>query len=344
MMIRRPNAQSRRAEINYEFDLTLALPGQASSRHTHRAYYRWVDGYLVDLAGMPAVKGQERLERMRRLPVAILQALLTPPQLRAWLGMLVGRGHGKQGLSQARAAIVTLAGLLAEAGWLDDYTSAALSRVRAPRAEDGQRSGRWLSTEHLRALIAAAEQIATSDNQRLRNRVALLILCTMALRREELTRARWDDLSLQNERVVLRVHGKGRSVATIDVPRPVVDALTRWRAALIAQKLPPTPQMPLLRRLWKGGRVSRNGLTPEGIWEIVSEASEAAGIGHVAPHDLRRSVAGALHENGTPIETISRLLRHRNIAVTERYLSKLPQKNEGGGTDERRAGVRGYRW
>jgi len=44
---------------------------------------------------------------------------------------------------------------------------------------------------------------------------------------------------------------------------------------------------------------------------------------------LRRSVAGALQETGVPIEKISRLLRHSNVAITERYLSKLPQRNEG---------------
>jgi len=37
----------------------------------------------------------------------------------------------------------------------------------------------------------------------------------------------------------------------------------------------------------------------------------------------------ALEEAGTPIEKISRLLRHTNVAVTERYLSRLPKRNEG---------------
>jgi integrase len=84
-----------------------------------------------------------------------------------------------------------------------------------------------------------------------------------------------------------------------------------------------------VRRLWKGGRVSRFGLSTDGIWYIVDQASLYAGLGHVAPHDLRRSVAGALQESGVAIDKISRLLRHRNVAVTERYLSKLPQVNEG---------------
>ena len=73
----------------------------------------------------------------------------------------------------------------------------------------------------------ASRQIATSDNQMLRNTVLTTMLCTMALRREEMAPARWEDFSVQNDRAVLRVHGKGRKAAPIDVPRAVLDALTQ---------------------------------------------------------------------------------------------------------------------
>jgi integrase len=261
--------------------------------------------------------------------VRVLQESLSAPQLRAWLGKLVTAGHGKQGIDQARAAVVTLADLLAEAEWLDDYTAAAMARVRPPRAEAGQRPGRWLSLDQIKMLMTAARQIATSENQELRNYVVATMLCTMALRREELAAARWGDLSLQNNRVVLRVHGKGRKVAAVDVPKVVVRSLDRWRVAVAPNAPHPPAHTALVRRIWKGGRISATGVTPEGIWLMISDAARAAGIEHVAPHDLRRSVAGALEEAGTPIEKISRLLRHTNVAVTERYLSRLPKRNEG---------------
>ncbi len=243
--------------------------------------------------------------------------------------MLVRAGNGKQGINQARAAMVTLASLLSEAELLDDYTSASMSNVRPPKAEDGQRQGRWLSTGQIKMLVASAQRIANSDNQALRNHVIAAILCTMALRREELASARWGDLSLQNDRIVMQVHGKGRKTAIIDVPRPVIALLDRWRKVVAPLEPAPPASSPLVRRIYKGGRVSKRPLTADGIWWLVSDAAEAAGLGHVAPHDLRRSVAGALQEAGTPIEKISLLLRHSNVAVTERYLSRLPQRNEG---------------
>ncbi|MEP7292104.1 MAG: site-specific integrase [Chloroflexota bacterium] len=324
-----PSSEIISGNLGMTFNFALALPGQASSRHTARAYFRWIDQFLVDVAGWQPSEGDARLSRMQRLPVGILKNSLSPAQVRAWLGMLVQRNHGRQGLQQARAAVVALAGLMAEANWLDDYVSAAISRVRIPRAEEGQRAGHWLSTDQLRLLMHASRQIATSENQVLRNYVLTSMLCTMALRREEAASVRWEDFSIQNERAVLRVHGKGRKSAPIDVPRAVLNALTTWRGALVAQDQLKSSASPILRRLWKGGGISRNGLTPDGIWLIVSESAQAAALGQVAPHDLRRSVAGALQANNVPIEKISRLLRHSNVAVTERYLSKLPQINEG---------------
>ena len=312
------------------FNFLLALPGRTSSVHTQRAYFRWVDTYLVDVAGLKPTKGDERIRRMSALPVRILYECISAAQLRAWLGMLAGRGHGKQGIDQARAAIVTLTQLLVEAEWLDDYIAAMMANVRPPKAEDGQRPGRWLAADEIRLLMTAARQVATSTNQELRNHVVMTMLCTMALRRDELSSARWGDLTTQNGRPVMRVHGKGRRTAIIDIPRPVLSALDSWRKVVEPGKLHPEPESPLLRRLWKGGRVSKYGLTPDGIWLIIDHASSQAGLGHVAPHDLRRSVAGALQESGVPIDKISRLLRHRNVAITERYLSRLPMRNEGG--------------
>jgi integrase len=311
------------------FNFAMALPGRASSIHTRRAYFRWVDQFLVDVAGLKSTQGDSRVIRMQSLPILTLRDCLSAAQVRAWLGILAGRGHGKQGLDQARAAVVTLAELLAEAEWLEDTTAAAISRVRSPRAEDGQRPGRWLSLDQVRLLMAAAPEIANSPGQRLRNEVVITTLCTMALRREELSVAKWGDLSLQNNRVVLRVHGKGRKVAVIDVPRPVLRALDRWRRLVAPGELHPPPHTPLIRRIWKGGRVARGGLSPDGVWFIVDQAAAYAGLGHVAPHDLRRSVAGALYQAGTPVDKISRLLRHSSIAITERYLGRLPHLNEG---------------
>lgn len=323
------NALSR-DNVPLTFNLAAALPGRASSRHTERAYFRWVEMYLVDLAQWtPSATIDERAIKMTALPVRTLQAVLSAQQLRAWLGMLIRRNHSKQGLNQARAAIVTLAELLAEAEWIDDLVAAAIARVKTPKAESGQREGRWLSAQQLKALIRASLAIATTPEQAARNHVVMSMLCTMALRREELASARWRDLSVQNNRPVLKVHGKGRKVASVDVPQSVISVLDTWRRLCLPVTKGAFQDSMLVRRIWKAGRISQGGMTPEGILTLVDGAARYAGLGAVAPHDLRRSVAGALYEAKTPIETISRLLRHSNVAVTERYIKGIQLPNEG---------------
>lgn len=311
------------------FNFGALLEGHVSSRHTVRAYYRWIDSFLVAHTALKPSKAEARRQRMEALPLQLLLPLMAPQVLRAWLGRLSRDEHGKQGLGQARAAVVTLADLLAESGWIPFETAAGIARVRPPRAEEGQRPGRWLSPRQLKLLMVAAERAATSENQALRNSVVLSILCTMALRREELASARWNDFTVANDRMVLRVHGKGKKSAVIDVPRAVARQITRWQQRVGASKYGYQPESPLVRRLWKGGAISRQALSADGIWNIVRDSALLADVGNVAPHDLRRSVAGALHESGVPIDKISQLLRHSNVAVTERYLSRLPKINEG---------------
>ena len=51
------------------FNFLMALPGRASSHHTHRAYFRWVDQYLVDVGGLKPTRGDARIRRMSALPV-----------------------------------------------------------------------------------------------------------------------------------------------------------------------------------------------------------------------------------------------------------------------------------
>lgn len=305
------------------------LQGRASSSHTQRAYSRWIDRYLSDLTDLSETRGKARRTRMQALPLKMLLPILNPPTLRTWLGQLSQEDQGKQALNQARASIITLASLLSEAGWLDDYTSAAMTNVKIPKAETGQRQGRWLAVEQIRMLMKAAEGIANSPAQRARNAVVIRMLCIMALRREELTDILWSDLHTQAGRPVLFVHGKGSKTALVDIPDVVMNAIEKWLPYVASDPSTLDHESYLIRAVYKGGTIRNGGITADAIWRIVKAAAEHARLGNVAPHDLRRSVAGNLEQSGVPVETISRLLRHSNIAVTQQYLSKLPRQNEG---------------
>ncbi|MEM9950723.1 MAG: site-specific integrase [Chloroflexota bacterium] len=298
------------------FDFTNALPKRTQSPNTQRAYYRWVDRYLVDVAGLKATRGEERLTRMQNLPVKSLQRHMTQRKFINWLNRLVDDGQGRQALDQARATIVTLSDLMAEDDMLERDVATEIQSVSVPSIKKNPTPDKLLSPDEVKRIMVAARDMATSNNQMLRNNVVALTLCTMALRREELSAAKWRDITMVKKQVVLSMNDD----SFVDMPVPVVTAIDRWRAALGN----PPEHTSIIRRIWKGGRIAKAGLSPDGIWLIIRNASQYAGLGHVTPDDLRRSAVANMYKNGMPVEEISRLLRHRSVLITERFLAKLP--------------------
>ncbi|MGB1285464.1 MAG: tyrosine-type recombinase/integrase [Aggregatilineales bacterium] len=297
------------------FDFTAALPTHTASPHTQRAYYRWVDRYLVDVAGLSAQRGAARQKRMETLTTSTLQRHLTARKFYNWLNRLTENGQGRQGLDQARASIVTLAQLMADAGHLEADIAAAIKAVSVPPVQRKESPERLLNAQQIEQLMQSVRQMATSPGQLQRNDVVAMMLCTMVLRREELSVAKWGDVSVTDGSVVLRV---GRNA--VPVPRKALASIDSWRKMLQS----PPAGSPLIRRIWKGGRIAKNGLSPDGIWLIIRNAARHAGLGHVTPDDLRRSSAALLYQNGTSPEDLNKLLRHRSLLVTERFLSRLP--------------------
>ncbi len=56
---------------------------------------------------------------------------------------------------------------------------------------------------------------------------------------------------------------------------------------------------------------------------VVERAGNRIGV-KVRPHDLRRHAATYASRSGTPIEIVSKvILRHANLATTQRYLGKV---------------------
>jgi len=297
------------------FDFAAVLPRRTNSSNTQRAYYRWVDRYLSDVAGLASMQGEARLKRMQNLPLRGLQKNLTARKLKNWLNRLVEEGQGRQGLDQARATIVTLADLMAAEGLLDSAVAAEIQAVSVPLVKKKNTPERLLTADEIKQLMAASHDMATSSQQALRNHAVSIMLCTMALRREELSAAKWAHLVARHGQVFLAVGNND----FVDVPRPVLTTLDRWRHVVVD----PVPHSPLIRRIWKGGRIAKAGLSPDGIWLIIRNAAQYAGLEHVTPDDLRRSAVANMYRAGMPVEEISRVLRHRSVLITERFLAKL---------------------
>jgi integrase len=156
------------------------------------------------------------------------------------------------------------------------------------------------------------------------------------LRRSELVGLRWRDLALSSGRVSVR--GKGGKLATIGLPSQAQEAIRRWQLRLQdLQGRLPRPDDPVLPtgRAHGGLLHSERGYTflfhqPLSKWAaraIVARRAEQAGLGVVATHDLRRSFAGFLDEDGQSLQGIQLALRHSSPTVTARcYLDPPPRR------------------
>jgi len=299
-----------------ETETVNALVAMAGlSAHTQRAYQRWIARYLGEVNNM-----DRRTINLKELNIELAINSLGPATLKAWLGQLKSKKLGKQSIMQAKASVVWMAQLMADIGRSEYSTASGLSRVKAPRAESGQREGTWLTQDEVRQLLRALRKLDSANSAAVaRNSAIIIMMVTCGMRRDEIVTATWSDLSKQGRNAVLRVHGKGEKLRTVKLPDMAVQAIEAWKL----HHPNPDGNRPLFTRIWKGGTVTTSAITDKAIWLFVLKAAKLAGLPRITPHDLRRSFARGAYEAGVSFELIRQALGHSNIATTERYVNSV---------------------
>lgn len=75
----------------------------------------------------------------------------------------------------------------------------------------------------------------------------------------------------------------------------------------------------ILRRVLRGGKITPNGLTGQGVWYLFQQRSMMAGLPFkVAPHDARRTMATEMIEEYGEL-VAQRVLRHKSLDTTRIY-------------------------
>lgn len=150
-----------------------------------------------------------------------------------------------------------------------------------------------------------------------RNKTIIALLFDTGMRLAEV-------INLRSEQIhddYILVHGKGNKERMVPVSPFLAKQLLRYRTvkeSYFADKCFPEGFV----------FVSNRGkqLTPEVIGMFLKQAAKAIGVNpqiRVSPHTCRHTFAHLQLKNGLDLYSLSRLMGHENIAITQRYLTGL---------------------
>ena len=152
----------------------------------------------------------------------------------------------------------------------------------------------------------------------MRNDVMIRLLVYTGLRRSELVALRWTDIDIEDLTITVR-HGKGdkeRVTAIVDPSEGTVGALQSLRHTQAGNY---TYVFPSMTR----GRTARWAAdTPtvdQTVMRVVSQTAKRAGLGNLAPHDLRRTHITEGLNTGATVADMQAQAGHANAATTLRY-------------------------
>jgi len=174
----------------------------------------------------------------------------------------------------------------------------------------------------------------------------VLRLGLSGVRAQEIVSLRVGDLrDLDTEHPSLYWTGKRYKPMSIVLGPKTAKAVRRYLADYLDHLgQPPVSDAPLICRRRPGRTAIGHphqldygiGLAPgasgrASVWNIVTAAAKRAGLGHVAPHDLRRSAAGILHREKSPdgshrfdLLDIQKVLHHADPVTTMKcYLDPM---------------------
>ncbi len=236
-------------------------------------------------------------------------SLLRRHHIQALVAMLVDAGKAPATVNTYLSAIK---GVVNESWLLKQMDSDACQHIKSVSSVRGSRlaRGRALSKREIAALFDACEQDRGARG--LRDAAILGVLLGCGLRRSEAVALNAEDIMVTDR--AIRVLGKGNKERISYMPKGTWQRVQLW----IEQVRGEQPG-PLFTRIRRFDDVTADRLSDQAVYHILQIRQKEAGLTPCAPHDMRRTFASAMLDNGEDLITVRDAMGHASVNTTQKY-------------------------
>ena len=145
----------------------------------------------------------------------------------------------------------------------------------------------------------------------MRDAAIIAIVYGAGLRRDEASNLQLSNLNLKTgELTVLGKNNKERKSALHNRILEIIEVWLEERG---------TKEGPLFKRAIKGNKLLDEPISGQTIYDVVIKRYKEVGLKRLTPHDLRRTFATKLLENGEDVFVVQDLMGHSSVETTKSY-------------------------
>ena len=233
---------------------------------------------------------------------------LRPIHIKQFIVMLQNKKNKPSYVNDLLKAIKCLCSYAFEEGYTAEHLAKKVKNVKEPKV--------LIHTFSDDEIVRMVQFYDGNDYLSIRNRLMLMMLFDTGLRISEII----DMKPSQIRQGYFVVYGKGRKERVVPQSAIVCKWMMKYERAREAYFL------------YKGAEdfyfLSKNGrrLTPEAVNKFMKKAAKKVGVNplvRVSPHTCRHTFAHQELKNGLDLYSLSRLLGHESVSITQRYLEAM---------------------
>ena len=198
-------------------------------------------------------------------------------------------------------------------GLIDDHTWMTIKSIKGVRGSRIEK-GRALQRKEMAKLVFHCEEEKTIKG--IRDAAIFMLGAGCGFRRAEIVNLRLDGIDKVNRSV--RVIGKGNRERLVLCSDTVWDYLSKWlffREKALELGIPN-----VFCVIYKGQHIDTSRpLTESAVYAMLKNRAAESEVQTFTPHDLRRTFATRLFENGNDANIVRENMGHSSILTTQRY-------------------------